>query len=276
MGLRLLKTARAVAAVSIGMLLCAQGPTQEPDPAAVIRSVDAAVAARFDNVLGFTDIEHYAVYRGGDETHPAAEMTVTDTYKKGVGKTYTVLSQSGSSIFLHFGLKPLLDNEQTINLTGNVQKSWFTSANYEMKLKAGGAQKLNGRDCYALAITPKQEAPNLIIGTMWVDARDGTLVQIDGVASKNPSAFSGTTHMMRQYANVERIFDGHACPRRVGQHALRPDCSDHRLQQLHPAAQDGEVIERAIGRAVDEGTLSIAASLWSDACRKSSDLSHWA
>ena len=49
---------------------------------------------------------------------------------------------------------------------------------------------------------PKQQAPNLIIGTMWADAQDGTLVQIDGVASKNPSALSGTTHMMRQYTNI--------------------------------------------------------------------------
>ena len=53
-------------------------------------------------------------------------MTVKDTYKKGVGKTYTVLSQSGSSILLRFGLKPLLENEQTINMPGNVEKSWFT------------------------------------------------------------------------------------------------------------------------------------------------------
>jgi hypothetical protein len=202
MALRQLKTARAVTAVSILLLLRAPGPTQEPDPVAVIRSVDAAVAARVENILGFTDTEHYAIYRGGDETHPVAEMTVRDTYKKGVGKTYTVLSQSGSGIFLRFGLKPLLENESIINLPGNVAKSWFTSANYEMKLKAGGPQKLNGRDCYALAITPKQEAPNLINGTMWVDARDGTVVEIDGVASKNPSAFSGTTHMMRQYANI--------------------------------------------------------------------------
>ena len=66
--------------------------------AALIRSIDAAVAARVDNILGFTDIEHYSVYRGGDETHPVAEMTVRDTYKKGVGKEYTVLSQSGSGI----------------------------------------------------------------------------------------------------------------------------------------------------------------------------------
>ena len=203
MGLRRLRTARMIASVCILALLLAPGLAQERDPAAVIRSVDAAVAARFDNVLGFTDMEHYAVYRGDDQVHPAAEMTVRDTYRKGVGKTYTVLSQSGSSILLHFGLKPLLDNEQIINQPGNVEKSWFNSANYEMTLKGGNAQKLNGRDCSALDIKPKQEAPNLIIGTIWVDAQDGTLVQIDGVASKNPSLLSGTTHMMRQYTNID-------------------------------------------------------------------------
>jgi hypothetical protein len=174
---------------------------QQPDEAAVIRGADAAVAARFDNILGFTAVERYAVYRGGDQTHPAAELTVLDTYRKGAGKTYTVLSESGSGFLLRFGLKPLLDNEKTINLPGNVERSWFTSANYDMKLKPG-VEKLDGRDCYALAIAPKQKATNLIEGTMWVDARDGTLVRIEGVASENPSAFSGTTHMMRQYANV--------------------------------------------------------------------------
>lgn len=175
---------------------------QQPDQSAVIRQIDAAVGDRFNNVLGFTDVEHYAVYRGNDETHPVAEMTVRDTYTKGSGKQYTVLSQSGSSVILRLGLKPLLENEQNINKPGNVEKSWFDSANYEMTLNPGGAQKLNGRACYVLAMKPKDEAPNLIIGTMWTDAKDGTLVQIQGVASKSPSAFSGTTHMMRQYANV--------------------------------------------------------------------------
>jgi hypothetical protein len=175
---------------------------QQPDQAAVIRQVDGALEARIDNVLEFTAVEHFAVYRGGDETHPAAEMTVRDTYKKGVGKEYTVLSQSGSGIIQRFGLKPLLDSDKTINLPGNIEKSWFTSANYEMKLKPGGVQRLNGRDCYVLAITPRAQAPNLIIGTLWADAKDGSLVQIEGVASKSPSAFSGAPHMMRQYANV--------------------------------------------------------------------------
>jgi len=189
--------------LNAGAFATGQTATGEADQAAVIRQIDAAVEARFARVQGFTDVEHYQVYRGDDQTHPAAEMTVRDTYKKGVGKEYTVLSQSGSSVILRFGLKPLLDNEKTINLPGNVEKSWFTSANYAMTLQAGGVRKLDGRECYVLAVKPKSEAPNLIVGTMWADAKDGSLVEIQGVASKSPSAFAGTTHMMRQYANVD-------------------------------------------------------------------------
>ena len=194
---------RTVASLFILLSFRAPGSTQDHDPVAVVRLVDAAVAARFESILGFTDVEHYAVYRGNDGTHPVAEMTVKDTYKKGAGKTYAVLSESGSSILLHFGLKPLLESEQTINQPGNVEKSWFNSANYSMALKAENIQKLNGRDCFALDVRPRQVAPNLIIGIIWVDAQDGTLVQIDGVSSKNPSAFSGATHLMRQYTNID-------------------------------------------------------------------------
>ena len=195
-------TARTVVIIGILMLLRAPAPTQQPNSAAVIRSVDAAVASRSENVLGFTDVEHLAVYRGSDETQPAAEMTVLDTYKRGVGKEFTVISQSGSAILLRFGLNPFLDSDHTINQPGNVEKSWFISANYLMTLKAGGVQKLDGRDCFALDIKPKAQAPNLIIGTIWVDTHDGTLIKVDGVASKNPSPWSGTTHMMRQYSNI--------------------------------------------------------------------------
>ncbi len=176
---------------------------QGPDVGQVVRGIDQAVQARVENVAGFTDVEHYAVYRGANETHPAAEMTVKPTYRKGAGKSYEVLSQSGSALIRKFGLLPLLDNEKTINLPGNVERSWFTSANYEMNLKSGGIQRINGRNCFVLTIQPKRKAPNAIAGTLWVDAIDDSIVQIDGVASQNPSLLAGTTHMMRQYANVK-------------------------------------------------------------------------
>ncbi|HTW62351.1 MAG TPA: hypothetical protein VMD55_11130 [Terracidiphilus sp.] len=197
---------RRAACAALGALLwapAAADPAPEPDAASVVRMIDAEVQHRVQAVLEFTDIEHYRVFRGGDETHAVAEMTAKDLYRKGSGKTYTVLSRSGSDIVLKFGLKPLIENEKRINNPATVAQSWFTSANYIMKLKPGGIQKVNGRDCYVLSIAPKQKAPNMIDGTLWVDAHDGSIAQVEGVASKSPSPFAGTTHMMRRYTQIE-------------------------------------------------------------------------
>jgi hypothetical protein len=175
---------------------------QQVDGASVIQQIDNAALARIDHVLSYNVIEHYSLFRNGDETHPAAEMTVKTLYRKGVGKSYTILSQTGSSLLQKFVLAPLLDSEKAINQPGNVEKSWFTSSNYEMKLKPGVTQHMNSHDCLAFDITPKRKAPNMLDGTLWVDAKDGSIVEIDGVSSRSPSMFSGPAKMMRQYATI--------------------------------------------------------------------------
>jgi outer membrane lipoprotein-sorting protein len=175
---------------------------QLPDQAFVIQHIDATVKARVDNIASYTVTEHYSVYRNNDETHPAAEMTVHTTYRKESGKSYTIVSQSGSQLIQKFVLNAILDNEKTINLPGNRESSWITSANYQMQLKPGGIQKLDGRDCFVLSLTPRRKASYLIEGTLWVDSKDFSIVQIQGTSSKSPSFFSGPAKMMRQYTNV--------------------------------------------------------------------------
>jgi len=172
------------------------------DQEAAIRRVDQAVMMRVNRIAGYTVTEHYSVFRGKDETHPVAEMTVRTTYRPEVGKSYQILSQSGSALVRRLGLDPLLEREKEINLPANVSHAWITSANYDMQLKPG-TQTLNGRPCLEFAITPKQKAPNLIVGSFWVDAKDYTIARLEGVASKSPSVFAGETHMMRQYANID-------------------------------------------------------------------------
>lgn len=172
------------------------------DESSIIQQVDAAAYSRYEHVLEFTVTEHYQVFRGKDESHPAAEMTVQTTYQKGLGKTYKVLSQSGSEIIQRFGLQPLLDNEKALNEPGKVQRSWFTSANYRMQLQPALRRTLDGRDCRALVLSPKRKAPNMVEGTLWVDAADDSIVEIDGMASRSPSVFAGPTKMMRHYVNI--------------------------------------------------------------------------
>lgn len=185
---------------------CVLPQTQQPDEVSVVQHIDGVIKARFEAVLSFTVTERYTVYRGSDETHSAAQLTVKTTYDKNTGKSYSIVSKAGSEIIKHFVLDALLENEKRINEPGNREASWFTSANYELKLLPGGIQRVDGRDCFAVSMNPRQKAANLIQGTMWVDAKDFSTVRIEGTSTKSPSMLTGPSHVMRQYA----LFDGFA------------------------------------------------------------------
>jgi hypothetical protein len=185
--------------------MCASGmcaAAQSLDSASAVQRIDAQIRARFENVLSFTVTEDYRVFRNHDEAHPVAEMTVKAVYQKETGKSYTILSQSGSAILRKYVLAPLLDNEKRVNLPSIRETAWFTSDNYELKLKSDQTERLDGHDCLVLAMTPRRKASNMLAGTMWVDASDYTMVQVQGMASKDPSVLTGPTEMMRQYTKV--------------------------------------------------------------------------
>lgn len=199
--LHLLRLSASLAAISL--FATPTSHAQQPDAQAIIQSVDRAVMARVHAIEGYTVTEHYSVFRNHDETHPVAEMTVKTTYKQETGKSYEILSQSGSAVMRKFVLGAILDNEKQLNKPGTREGSWFVSANYDMKLKSGMPENVNGRDCYALTIAPKRKATFLIDGTLWVDAKSGSIVQVQGQSSKSPSMFTGPTKMSRNYVDVD-------------------------------------------------------------------------
>jgi hypothetical protein len=202
-GLKRSGTLRVAGAVFfMAALVTARRASPELDPGAVARAIDAAVFSRVNSIAGYTVTEHYAVFRGKDETHSVADRTVKTTYRRETGKSYEIVSEGGSALVRRMGLDPILEREKEINLPANVEQSWITSANYAMSLKPG-TQQLDGRDCLVLAIIPKRKAPNLIVGNLWVDAKDYTIVRLEGTASKAPSVFAGETHMLRQYASID-------------------------------------------------------------------------
>ena len=154
------------------------------------------------DVAGYTVTEHYAVFRGQDETRPAAEMLVKTAYTKGAGKNFTILSQSGSALLRNEMLGTLLNNEKKISEPGNVGTALVDSENYQMKLAPNGHQQLDGRDCLVIELTPKRNSPYLFKGTLWVDAKDYSIVQLKGTASKSPLFLTSAAQVTRQYMNV--------------------------------------------------------------------------
>jgi outer membrane lipoprotein-sorting protein len=227
---------------SVAAVVCSGadlGLAQQVDQAAVVRGVDAAVKARIDGIQSYTVKEHYVVYRNKDEVHSVAEMLVQTVYAKATGKSYTILSQSGSTIIRNLVLGALLDNEKKLNEPGTREGSWIISANYDFNLKSGAVERLDGRDCLVLTMSPKRKAPYLIEGTIWVDAKDYSLVQLKGTASKSPSMLSGPAQVMRQYAEIDGFAEAtHA--RAVsnsslfGETVVKIDYQDYQIQ-LGPA-----------------------------------------
>ena len=184
------------------MVAGAQGMgAQQLDNAPAVARVDAAVKARIEHIAEYTVTEHYAVFRGSDESHPAAEMTVKTVYRKDHGKSYTTLTESGSSLLRSQVLGKVLENEKQMSLPGNREGALITSTNYEMKLNSG-RQMLEGRECLTLNLTPRRNSPSLFKGTLWVDAQDFSIVQLEGVATKSHSMLTEPAQVMRQYARV--------------------------------------------------------------------------
>ena len=140
-------------------------------------------------------------------------MTVKTTYKKGSGKDYVILSRSGSSLIQKVGLQPLLDNEKAINNPANSPSPGSHRQTTRCISSPASRRSSTVASVSPSTISPRHKAPNMIDGTIWVDADTHTLVQVEGIASRGPSVFAGTTKMMRRYANMHGYFDGH--PRRA-------------------------------------------------------------
>jgi hypothetical protein len=197
----------AIRAIPISLLtvflFSATALTQTPDSKQTIDKVDASVAARDLNLLGYTVTELYRVYRGEDKTHPTAEMTVKTTYRKASGKSYVILTQSGSELVLKEVLGRILDSERLMTQPANRAQAVLTTANYSMAVK--GDAVVDGRACRVVAIVPKKSSPYLFKGSIWVDAQDGAIVKLEGVAAKSASVLAGATQVSRQYSNINGL-----------------------------------------------------------------------
>lgn len=178
---------------------------QTPQITTIIQGVDASVKNRIDRIAAYTVTEHYQLFRGKDETHPAVEMLVKTDYHKASGKSYTILSQSGSSFLRNEVLGTLLDNEKRMSQPGNVETALLDSNNYEMKLDANFRENLNGHDCLVLDITPRRGSEYLFNGKLWVDARDYSIVQLKGTASKSAFFLAKAAAVSRQYASISGL-----------------------------------------------------------------------
>lgn len=182
---------------------CCAGVCAAPeiDSRAVIQGIDRSVANRDDNLLGYTVTERYTVFRNQDNKHAAAEMVVKTTYARDVGKSYQIVSESGSELLQKEVLGRALENEKTMNEPANRAQELITSANYAMAVQ--GEETVDGHDCFVVEITPRRSAAFLFKGKIWVDAGKEDIARLQGVATKSASMLTGPAQVERKYGEVD-------------------------------------------------------------------------
>lgn len=198
----------------------------------IIGKIDASVTARDESLLQYTVTERYRVFRNGEKLHPAAEMTVKTTYRKDAGKTFVILAQNGSDLLLKEVLGRILDSERLMTQPANRSQVVLTSANYDMRIEEQAI--IGDRPCTVVAINPRRSSPYLFRGKIWVDAEDGSIVKLDGIASKSASVLTGPAEVSRQYVKMNGLpMATHAAARTaswlLGQTVIDIEYSDYQM-----------------------------------------------
>jgi hypothetical protein len=128
-----------------------------------------------------------------------AQMRVRMQFSTPDRKSFTVVSESGSTIFCHQILRKLMEGEQEGALEANRLRSMLSPANYHVKLV--GEERLDGADSWVLEVTPKDDNRFSYKGKVWVSKADYAVMRIVGSPAKNPNFLMGSSSFDYRYAH---------------------------------------------------------------------------
>ncbi len=163
----------------------------------IVRKLVAQNARRAAELKGYTDRRVYTVTYHGFPSM-SASMTVEARYTAPADKQFQIVSESGSKLLVNRVLKRLLETEQ--EAAKNPAQTALSPANYTFSLL--GEQLIGGRRCYRMHVEPKAASKFLYRGTVFVDAADYAVVQIEAEPAQNPSFWIRKTEIHHTYTKT--------------------------------------------------------------------------
>jgi hypothetical protein len=171
--------------------LSAQAPSADDVVAKMIdRDRDRQAALE-----GYTARRHYLLEN--ERYHKRAEMLVRMKCVKGGAKEFEIVSSAGWGGARKHVFPRLLSAETDASQPGSHERSRIIPANYSFEML--GAETVNQRQAYVIAVTPKTSNKYLMQGKIWVDAEEYAIVRIEGQPAKNPSFWIKSVHFVHTY-----------------------------------------------------------------------------
>ncbi len=144
---------------------------------------------RNEELRQYQSLRHYQVEYRGFNARINAKMDVEVDYTAASGKSFHIVSQSGSRLLCDKVLKRAVESEKEAQQ--NESATALTPANYRFKLE--GQDSVDGRPAYILDVAPIAPSKFLYKGKVWVDARDFAVTRIEATPAKNPSFWISQT-----------------------------------------------------------------------------------
>lgn len=139
----------------------------------------------------YHSLRHYTVEYRGFPTDLAANMAVDVNYDAASGKSFQIVSESGSKFLLEKVLKRAVDSEKEAFQQKKTMS--LTPANYRFRL--AGTDTVAGRPAYVLDVEPLVPSKFLYRGKIWLDAQDFATVKMETEPAKSPSFWISRTEI---------------------------------------------------------------------------------
>jgi hypothetical protein len=137
----------------------------------------------------YHSLRHYEVEYRGFPKNLTAKMDVEIDYDASSGKSFRIISQSGSKALCEKVLKRAVESEK--EAAQKKARTALTEANYRFRLL--GSEDLGTRPAYVLEVEPRASSIFLFKGKIWVDEADFAVAKIEAQPSRNPSFWTSRT-----------------------------------------------------------------------------------
>ncbi len=134
-------------------------------------------------------MRHYDVEYRGFAARVAAGMDVEASFDAATGKSFRIVSQSGSKMLCEKVLKRAVESEK--EASQDKASTALTEANYRFRL--AGTESVAERPAYILDAEPLTASKFLFRGKIWVDAAEFAVVKMETEPARNPSFWISRT-----------------------------------------------------------------------------------
>lgn len=148
-------------------------------------------ASQSKELKHYEAVRHYEVQYKGFGTHLAAAMDVDLNYDSATGKSFRIVSQSGSKLLCDKVLKRAVESEQ--EASKDKSSTALNPTNYRFEL--AGTEWFDGHPAYVLEVDPVRKSKFLYRGKVFVDAGDFAVTKIEVEPAQNPSFWISSSHI---------------------------------------------------------------------------------